>query len=536
MGKFWDRALAKGLGLALAILILGLGACALPEKPEPTSLADVTAELGRRGLRGLAALDYLGLARERTVAEMAELGPTDFIEVEGYGLVRGLVDKGSPAPPEPWRRELRKKLIRQGYGSEIVPLMMESLDTALVRVWGRLPPALIEGSSFDCFVQAVSPSVDLTGGYLLKTDLAWGLKEAGGYMETKAIAEGPVGAGGFDYEAVRLGRGNVHQGVILGGATVTDTRILYLRLKEEDPNLAVGLSVLINSRFLGRAAVLSNQQIFLGVPPEYLDDWKHFVEVVGKRASWMLDQEGLSGRLDEIYQALVNAEGDEVKQKALLLEAIGPPAADHLRAALNCPNTEVRYQAAKALAFSRDQSANEVLFEFASSASPGRRVQATRLLGKMGGASSIPLLARLLESNSYQVRWEAMGALEALKDEVYIWVHKMRYFELLAVRSETEEVILVSQKGLPKIMLFGENIQVTPPASAAAKKVNLLFEEDGATVYFWRGSERKKLKLSLKVKDMVDLLVTLNLSFYDIVKVLEDLSEAGTLKAQVVFI
>jgi len=198
----------------------------------------------------------------------------------------------------------------------------------------------------------------------------------------------------------------------------------------------------------------------------------------------------------------------------------------------------VRYQAAKALAFSRDQSANEVLFEFASSASPGRRVQATRLLGKMGGASSIPLLARLLESNSYQVRWEAMGALEALKDEVYIWVHKMRYFELLAVRSETEEVILVSQKGLPKIMLFGENMKITPPATAAARMVNLLFEEDGTTFYFWRGSERKKYKLeSLKVKDTVEfLMVNLGLSFFDIGRVLEDLSKAGALKAQVVFI
>lgn len=538
MGKFWHRTLVKGFQVSLAILILGLGACATIEKPEPISLADVTVELGRKGLRGLAALDHLGLARESTVAQMAELRATDFIEIEGYGLVIGLVDKGSPAPPEPLRGELSKELIRKDYGREIVPVMLESLDTAVVRVWSRIPPAAPEGLSFDCLVEAISPSVDLTGGYLLKTNLAWGPKEAGGYVDAKATAVGPVGAGGFDYKAVRSGSGNVHQGVILGGGTVSDTRIFYLHLKKPDPNLAVGLSLLINSRFPRRVAALSDQEIMLGVPPEYLDDWKRFTEVVGKRAPWMLDEEGLSGMLDEIYEAFIDAGGDEVEQIALLLEAIGPPAADHLRAALRLPHREVRYQAAKALAFIRDQSANEVLFEFASSAAPARRVEATRLLGRVGGASSIPLLARLLESNSYQVRWEAMQALEALNDKTHIRADKMRHFKLLAVRSEIEEVILVNQEGLPTIMLFGENIQVTPPAALEVKEgeVNLLFEEDAATAYFWKGGERKKLKLSLRVEDMMNLLLTLELSFYDIVKVLEDLSNAGALKAQVVFI
>jgi len=538
MGKFWHRTLVKGFQVSLAILILGLGACATIEKPEPTSLADATRELGRTGLQGLAALDHLGLARESAVAQMVELKAADFIEVEGYGLVIGLMDKGSPAPPEPLRGELSKELIRLDYDREIVPVMLESLDTAVVRVWGRIPPAAPEGLLFDCFVEALSPSVDLTGGYLLKTNLAWGLKEAGGYVQTKATAVGPVGAGGFDYKAVRSGSGIVHQGVILGGGTVSDTRILYLHLKEPDSNLAVGLTLLINSRFPYRAAALSDQEIMLGVPPEYLDDWKHFTAVVGKRAPWMLDEEGLSGMLDKIYEAFIDAGGDEVKQIALFLEAIGSPAAGHLRAALRLPDREVRYQAAKALAFIRDQSANEVLFEFASSAAPARRVEATRLLGKVGGASSIPLLARLLESNSYQVRWEAMQALEALNDKTYIRAYKMRHLKLLAVRSEIEEVILVNQEGLPTIMLFGENIQVTPPAAVEVRegRVNLLFEEDAATVYFWKGAERKKLKLSLRVEDMVDLLLTLELSFYDIVKVLEDLSNAGALKAQVVFI
>ncbi|KPJ63401.1 MAG: hypothetical protein AMS15_00510 [Planctomycetes bacterium DG_23] len=538
MGRFWKKVLTRGHGLAIVALILGLGACTVAGKSEPVTLTDVTAELGRRGLRGLPALDYLGLSRQTTVAELTELRATDFVEVEGYGLVIGLREKGSSAPPEPMRSELKKELARQGYDRDIIPDMLESLDTAWVRVWGRIPPAAPKGSSFDCFVEAGSPSVDLTGGYLLRANLYWGLTEAEGYVDVKATAQGPVGAGGFDYKAVHSGRGIVHQGVILGGGTVLDTRVLYLNLKEPNPKFALGLTLLINSRFSARAAVVSEQQIMLGVPPQYLDDWKRFTQVVDKRASWMLDEEGRYGMLDEIYKTLIHAEGDEVSEVALYLEAIGPPAADHLRAALRLPDREVRYQAAKVLAFSRDQSASEALYEFATTGTPARRVEATRLLGKTGGASSVPLLARLLASEIYQVRWEAMQALQALKDETYIRVDEMRHFQLLAVRGEIEQVILVNQRGLPKIMLFGENISVIPPATVEVRGglVNLLFEKDGATAYFWQGKERKKLELSLRVRDIVKLLVTLNLNFYDIVQVLEDLSKAGALRAQVVSI
>lgn len=205
----------------------------------------------------------------------------DLISVEGirdnmlvgYGLVVGLNHTGDSLQNAPFTQESIQTLLER-LGVNTGNANMSTKDVAAVMVTANLPAFSSNGSRIDVNVSAMGDAKDLLGGTLLVTPLF------GADGQTYAVAQGPVGVGGFSAqgEASSVTRGVPTAGRIANGAIVeretgfhlADKDQLKLSLHNPDLTTATRIASAVNT-YLGSSAAAASDpaNIVLRVPANY---------------------------------------------------------------------------------------------------------------------------------------------------------------------------------------------------------------------------------------------------------------------------
>jgi hypothetical protein len=244
--------------------------------------------------------------------------------------------------------------------------MLRDKDTAVVIVQGRIPPAAPAGTHFDLHVEVLpgSQAISLDGGTLMSCDLQLALTAAVTDLtatKTWAIARGELVLNSFetdkpsDDDAARL-----RMGTIPGGGTVTQSRPVYLELRQPDYRIASMIEKQINQRLAGVggkkvAAAIYPSMVRIDIPKDQRDNYVRFLNLamhVNLTGGGGLDERCAKQLAQAI--ALPTARCDDI---ALTWEAMGRQIMPILRPLYTSENPSVSFFASRTGLRLRDEMA-----------------------------------------------------------------------------------------------------------------------------------------------------------------------------------
>jgi hypothetical protein len=437
-----------------------------------------------------------------TIASQSIVEGFQPVIVHGYGLVVGLDGTGSSDVPPDVRAHMIALAARHGIGSErsgwgyLSPeALLDSPDTAIVVVEGVIPPAAPEGVRFDVrvFAHPTSATTSLEGGRLYTTELIpasrpdvgqrmlppTGSRTAGSLAEAKgALFINPFAEPGA------VGRDTIDRrtGWILNGGEVTKDMPMKLRLITPSHGRALAIQTAINTRFVQEpgqpdptARGESDEAIRITVPPSYYDDTDTFVELV----RFTTIRQDSAERVAMTIRRYLLDNPAMSSTAAWRWEALGPRALPVVRDLYDEPSELPRLAALRAGARLDDPLVTPHLIEMAERGSPESRRRALDLLGGMGVDPRIDnALKWLLNDDDLEVR---LGAYEALVERRGPGVERLAVddkFALDIVESD-KPMIYISQAGLPRLAVFGTDLQVTTPLTVTAWSKRFMMMGDG---------------------------------------------------------
>jgi flagellar P-ring protein precursor FlgI len=190
----------------------------------------------------------------------------------GYGLVVGLNGSGDTDQTKFPVQSLVGALERMGVTIGRNEITVKNI--AAVMVTAQLPPFSKQGNRLDVLVSSVGDSKSLAGGTLLMAPL----KGADG--QVYAVAQGAILTNSFSYggQASSALKNHPTAGTVPGGALIerelpnvlADKSQLKLNLHQSDFTTAARLAVVINERFKGGVATLTDPgSVLIAVPEPY---------------------------------------------------------------------------------------------------------------------------------------------------------------------------------------------------------------------------------------------------------------------------
>ncbi len=410
-----DR-LAAALGVCAAALVAAGCGRDRPEASPP------------RTPREVAIPAYL----RDTVGEIARFAGREPLYVQGIGFVTGLDGTGTRAMPPGVRRQVLELMHRHKVAEP--EALLTSPDTAVVTVFGRIPPGARRDERFDLAVRAV-PGTDTTsleGGYVLECDLyrvhtARGVQARG---EPLAVGEGSIFVSPFGEEGGPVG--SARQGRILGGGRVLKDRRFSLVLLVPSVRTAEQVVRLVNTRFPGAAKGTTDPaRVDLRVPARFQDDKAHFLDLVG--ALYM--RETPAARAQRVRLLLETLQRHEdMDRVALCLEAFGPSVAPHLYPLADSADPALRFYAGRTLAHLQDARAVHALEPIVTDEGSPFQEEAVRALGRLESGLGLGLLARALSARSARVRVAAWEASTRLAERTFLVRSFEGGFDLHVVR------------------------------------------------------------------------------------------------------
>lgn len=501
----------KKIALAAVVALSCLAGCA-KDTPKARTVAPAVTRDVPSILRG-------------TIGAEATLLKAEPVLVSGYGLVVGLNGTGGGDLDDRIATTMERQLglMRVGRGSDLfvgTPLegmtpreVLRSREVAVVVVYAAVAPGAPAGTTFDVYVRAASnsPDISLEGGTLWTTELQTGPPTTFGGYRTRPIAtaHGPIFINPFA-EPGREGFGR-RDGRILGGGVVTNPLDLELVLDNESHSRAKRIVEAINNRFdpgPGQEQVArgrSSKLITITVPPEYRERSQEFIQVL---LHTQIDQGAPQEHARRYVEALKNQPylGDEL---SWCLQALPQRAAlPFLREMYDWPETVPRLAALRAGAGLGDPMAAPHLKELAKEGPTPIRADAIRLLGRLAAGPTVDLaLIEQLKSSSNLVRVAAYEALAdraediqrrrlaaeqaSLPPAVRVALAEGTYNPravlelpgdtiqgvrrkvvagkfLLDIVPVGEPLIYVNQQGRPRIVLFGERLEIKRPTFVTA--------------------------------------------------------------------
>jgi len=466
--------------LAAAVLLLSLGLCGCNDDPNAW----------RRRLRPLppepkppaAAKDDPVLAG--TIGKRALLGSAEPLVLRGYGLVVGLGENGGSDCPTAIREYLLEYLQKEFASRErqdplagISPgKLIDSLDTAVVVVYGSVPAGAPRGTLFDARVEALGNQTrSLEGGVLLPTELKLFEADASGRGlvagRTLARARGVVFTNPFRNPDQPAATRNVRVGLLLGGARTLEERTLRLMLVEPSYSLARQMERRINERF-GQdppaAEAMSQGYLTLHTPPAYAARPARFVELVTH-----LYEESTPTYYERKLRDLaeqIGKPGASYAHMSLAWEGMGRVAIPSLQPLYQHDDPGVSFHAARAGLRLADITALPVMANIAASASHPFRLLAVRELGQCGLPQAAARLAPLLDSSDQEIR---IAAYEEMLNYAHPRIRSRRFvhrldptqtnFMLDVVSSTGRPLIYIRRTREPRIAVFGERVPVSRP-------------------------------------------------------------------------
>jgi len=477
--------------------------------------------------------------------------------------------------------------------------LLQNKDTAVVIVYALVPPGAPDGTRFDVFVSALN-ATSLEGGKLYTTDLRLGdAVTFGGPQRTKlGSARGNIYINPFAEPGEIESVVSRNVGRILNGGVVTKSDKIRIILDNPSHSRARQVVSALNSRFPQKpgdrnaiAIGRDERTIEVEVPREYLDRSGEFVQILAHLQ--------ISQAVPQVY---ARQYVDALRREPYLaddlgwaLHALGDPALPFLRELYNDSELIPRLVALRTGARLGDNRVSEDLKELSVSGPESVRTDAIRLLGRIDGGPSVDqALKGLLSEKALTVRIAAYEALaeraERLRFRSLVEYEQFRdapvgmrasadqlrqaagvnlpagtiqsvsrvpmYGKFLLDRVPFgDPLIYVTQQGIPRIVLFGEKLELETPTLVAAWSDRLMViaesETDTPRLYYRAIPGRAvrtdvanyastyQQELDSNVTELVDFLarewspenqlVGLGLTYSEVVGALHEFYKAGAL-------
>ena len=445
--------------------------------------------------------------------------------VRGYGLVVGLKGNGSRLMPAEVRSHMLEEMRRRGVGNPTMNMpelsperMLDTEDCAVVVVEGVIPPGAPKGTAFD--VRVFSPqgmgTTSLEGGRLWSTDLRPGPLVTGNRQaKILAQASGDIFINPFvEPSATRRDAVNRLSGRILNGGSVNNDMLLRLRMATTSHSRATTIQSAINSLFpqeVGQrddtARGRSGDAIDITVPPSWHTRPDEFVELV-QHTPMLVEAPEQTAMY--VRRALLAAPG-MAEAAAWRWRAIGRKAVPMFQDLYTYPEEQVRMAALVAGANLNDPMTVQPLLEMAANTQASEsknRLTAIDLLSHMGMNPAIDLgLRPLLDDADVDIRLSVFDALLLRRDPTVSTLNVDGKFDLMTVPS-TRPLIYIAQTGQPKIVLFGEKVNLADSMTFAAWSNRLMMKSDPGDEkiqVFWRPSEGAAHEIKRVNHDLADI-------------------------------
>jgi len=334
---------------------------------------------------------------------------------------------------------------------------------------------------------------------------------------------------------------------VLGGGRCRQPRGFILNLLEPSERTAEQIVRHVNARFPDTAAGKREPGVItLKVPARYQDDKAHFLEVVG--GIYLSDSpELVERRMRELTEKL--RAGRDLRRVSAALEALGQTAATPLEQLLGDQNATVRFYAAQTLARLGRPSAVPALEKLLRDDASPLQEDAVRAVGEMEGNAAAALLKEALHARSPRARIAAYLALVQKAPQTLRAVQIPDKLELGEIASRGAAFIYVGRELEPRVVVFGE-ARLRPPLLADTSRY-LISASEGATsvtvMNKWYGPQCR-MQADLDVVSVVAAMVgplrvtpdspkpkAVDLSYSDVVGLLDQASRSGALKVPVVF-
>ncbi len=453
------------------------------------------------------------------------------IFVQGYGLVVGLHGTGSRECPEQLRKDLIEEVAKYqkiyGRPGEIPSVgagaIIDSPDTAVVRVSGNIEAGSLKGDRFDLQIQALpnTSTTSLEGGRLYTTDLrVYAGSFSGQISKTKVMALGSGAVFINPFEKKQF-RGSIllrRNGSVLGGGVNLEDRRLHLCLYQPSYAQARAIEQKINAIFgppaedplWQTAKAVSAERIELHVPPDYHNQLNHFLCLV-RNLYVRSDPSYLETQANELTRQIVDplANADAI---AFAWEGMGKTVLPMIQPLYTSPNKQAAYYAAQAGARLGDTVAMEQLGIYAMDPKSKYQKAAIETLGFCRSLTARKILRKVLNDSDMNLRVLAYQGLARWQDSSI----ERRYVGddnliLDTVTSQAWPMVYATRSTLPKIVIFGR-LQLDPPvfychpdnsiiitAAAKAKKLSLVRKTPS-------GASSGRIETSLELTPLVELL------------------------------
>ena len=530
-------------GLVTAMILATTMSCSSIERarprPKASSVTQIDVGTTQNVMRGTVGAEsvLLGYSKVNTPGHQP-------IVVRGYGLVVDLNGTGSSDIPPAIRAHMIEYMERRGVGQMsfnaggITPQqLLDSPNTAVVIVEGIIPPASvgrlsvpsgsgrkpssIPGTIFDLRVQAdpQTGTTSLEGGRLFTTDLRPGPLMTGS-RQASIIAEGkgPLFINPFfDPQGSNAISINKLSARILNGGEVLEDIPLKLMLTNPSHTRVRLVQDAINRRFPQEAgqrnptaAGKSDSIIELSVPPSMRDQSETFIELV---------------KHSTLRQA--NAESVVLSTRRMLLAdtnnapkvywrwcAIGERCLPLIRELYDYPEELPRLVALRSGAFLRDPIAAEHLREIGLEGDLGMRLEAADLLKNMPpDPRTNRTLRTMLNDDDVEVRLRAYEGLAERQDPLLERKIINKKFVLDRVNSD-HPMIYISQSSMPRIAVFGKDLEIDRPVTMGAWDNRLLVrdsdDEDHELQIYYRPSKSQNARIIEADANAFDFLQTIS--------------------------
>ncbi|MBN2128178.1 MAG: flagellar basal body P-ring protein FlgI [Sedimentisphaerales bacterium] len=424
----------KTFGVVSVLVVLSLAGCRRKEAVKDSSIE-------------LLPPEELG----QTVGMVAQVPSPEPVPVQGYGIVGGLAGTGSSHCPVPVREYLTRYVQTELAGLHInVEQLIQSRNTAIVRLDGVVPPAASKSERFDVRVSLItgSDATSLHGGWLYQAEL---------YPEGLVGMQGRLAGtveGAVFVNLLGGGTPDLVTGYALGGGRAAYEYRGLVRLRRAHFPVASQLRNRLNERYgSGTATALSPSDIELRIPSRYRWRKERFIELV--RATF-LDQ------TSELIQARINtfvhrlAVGEEKASAEIALEVIGRASLPKLATLLRSSDKEVGLRAARCmLSLGDDRGLVALRNMVMDKDSPYRReaLDAAAVLARRGDAGL--LVQRLLQDDDVRLVQAAYEHLRRMDNPAVTQELVGRSFYLEQVTQASHKAVYVSRRGQPRVVIFG---------------------------------------------------------------------------------
>lgn len=462
--------------------------------------------------------------------------------VSGWGFVTNLPGTGSsdvPAFLRPWLiNEMRKRGVgsRQWQGTPTSPEeLLNSPDTAVVRVEGLMPMGARVGTRFDVLVSALpgTQTTSLEGGQLWTCDLAvGGANTAMAFSKKLAQANGPLYLNPFEDELEAKQRLELQrQAVVLAGGVATVSRHLELLLNQPSMQRCRLIADRINQRyphedaaqFFNTAVPRDEQTITLNIPKRFSRDPQRFLELV-QRLFLVTDEGFEPQKAQELLEYLIT-NPDQAHTITLAWEGLGKIILPVLRRAYDHPDIIVRLAALEAGVRLEDHLGLESIAKIAQLPDAQLRIKASELLVHLGrNVRATEALSKLLDDPETPVRIAAYESLAAINDPLlsrYQLGERENFKFILDLVPAKRPLVYVTHQPIPRVVIFNPQTSLSHPLLARLWDNQLMLRDDSSATAPTSGGAQPQIAIYYQPSQQLNpITTTLNATVAELVRYL----------------